>query len=610
MDSIYDELKNEKEYDFYSGGREVEVLYSDEDLNINQQVELCDYLINEILKIHNLNKICPKFHLKDDTIIGYKDILIKKMKLLLEEELLDKVWMKNFIDFLVFKSREKWMVKLGIILLEFNEDINEIKRIVDVFSKSGEYIFYLDNVIKKIDGYNDYLFNLGKVSSGNIKLFALTTIDNYEGENLNFIIEEGYKDEDYSNIYINFILTEINLLKYLSNNIDEKKLDNLSYIVSSFLKENNITSSSINYDFIKEFLNILKARGNSFYSLYCIYLIREGVIDTVKERLKSDIDKLLKNKSWVHIFEDSILKSRGDSESIIDLADYYDYQLTFEDFLPYLHRNKSDLAIYFYLVQDGSKKDKGEMIKFFYNNFNIKDYIGHSIDSEEIEKNNEDIIFALIIKSTKNMPKEAKIIAMLGLFGNCSEVRREAVRILRRYRDEIDNKDWRIIKNRYDEESNKEVKLLLEKLIFRDENNKKEIIKLKNKVLEEHIEDVYLVTCKVCGVSYRHRGFLENEVEKSKLFYLERDVENEYNNKAIKIVGESGFVIGYVPEEFSIILNNMIIGNKYLYGIIEDYNFDKDYITINIYESYEDVIDAINNTLQMITETQNGSYIN
>lgn len=610
MDNIYDKLNNEKEYDFYSGRREIEVLYDDEDLNINQQVELCDYLINEILKIYNSNEICPKFHLKDDTLIGYRDILIKKMRIFLDENLIDKVWMKNFTDFLLFKSEEKCMVKLGIILSEFYEDINEVKKVINVFSKSGEYIFYLDNVIKRIDKHNEYLFNIGKISSGSIKLFALTNIDNYDDEYLNFIIEEGYKDEYYKDIYIEFILTKINLLNYIHNNIDEKKLDNLSYVVSSYLKENNITSSSINYDFIKEFLILLKSRGNSLYSLYCIYLIREGVIDTVKERLKSDIDKLLKNKNWVHIFEDSVLKSKGDSEAIIDLADYYDYQLTFEDFLPYLERNKRDLAIYFYIAQDGSKKDKTEMIKFFYNNFNIKNYIGHPVDSEEAGDREEDIIFALIINASKNMPKEAKTIAMLGLFGNCNEVRRQSVRILRRYRDDIDSKDWGIIKGCYEGECNKDIKILLEKLIFRDENNKKEVIELKDKVLEEHIEDVYLVTCNVCGVSHRHRGFLESEVERSRIFYLKRDTENEYNDKAIKIAGESGFVIGYVPKEFSIILNNMIIANKYLYAKIEDYNFDNDYIKVNIYESYEDVIDAINNTLQMITETQNGSYIN
>ena len=292
------------------------------------------------------------------------------------------------------------------------------------------------------------------------------------------------------------------------------------------------------------------------------------------------------------------------------MADYYDYQLTFEDFLPYLERNKRDLAIYFYIAQDGSKKDKTEMIKFFYNNFNIKNYIGHPVDSEEAGDREDDIIFALIINASKNMPKEAKTIAMLGLFGNCNEVRRQSVRILRRYRDDIDSKDWGIIKGCYEGECNKDIKILLEKLIFRDENNKKEVIELKDKVLEEHIEDVYLVTCNVCGVSHRHRGFLESEVERSRIFYLKRDTENEYNDKAIKIAGESGFVIGYVPKEFSIILNNMIIANKYLYAKIEDYNFDNDYIKVNIYESYEDVIDAINNTLQMITETQNGSYIN
>ena len=610
MDIIYEELNRKKEYDFCSGRREIEVLYSDNDLNINEQLELCDYLLDKIIKMHNVNEICPKFHLKDDVLIGYRDILVKKIKLFLDENLLDKVWMGNFTDFLLFKSTEVWMVKLGIILGEFYEDDNKIKKVINVFSKSGEYIFYLDNIIKKVDNNNDYLFKLAKESSGSIRLFALTNINDYKDESLRFILEEGYKDELYEDIYIDFLFKKVNLINYLNNNIDEKKLDNLSYITASFLKENNITSTSINYDFIKEFLTLVKARGNSLYSLYCIYLIREAVIDSSKERLKSEIDKFLINKKWVYIFEDSVLKSKGDSEAVIDLADYYNYQLTFEDFLPYLERDKRDMAIYFYIVQDGSKKDKAEMIKFFYKSFNIKDYIGHPEDIDENKNCREDLIFALVINSSKNMPKEAKTISMLGLFGNKNEVRRESVRILRRYRDDIEDKEWEVIKERYEKEPNKNIKLLMEKLLFRDENNKKEFIEIKDKVVEEHIEDVYLVTSEVCGVSYRHRGLLEEEIERSRMLYLERDTENEYNDKAIKIVGKSGFVIGYVPKTYSIILNNMLIGNKYLYAKVEDYELDKDYIKINIYESYKDVVDAINNTLQMITETQNGGYIN
>ena len=73
--------------------------------------------------------------------------------------------------------------------------------------------------------------------------------------------------------------------------------------------------------------------------------------------------------------------------------------------------------------------------------------------------------------------------------------------------------------------------------------------------MEEHIEDVYLITTEVCGISYRHRGLLEEELEKSSIFYLDRDVNNEYNDNAIKIAGESGFVIGYVPKQYSMILN-------------------------------------------------------
>ncbi|MGO0807447.1 HIRAN domain-containing protein, partial [Clostridioides difficile] len=38
-------------------------------------------------------------------------------------------------------------------------------------------------------------------------------------------------------------------------------------------------------------------------------------------------------------------------------------------------------------------------------------------------------------------------------------------------------------------------------------------------------------------------------MEKSKIYYLTREKDNLYDEKAIKIVGETGYVIGYVPRK-------------------------------------------------------------
>ena len=610
MDSIYKNLKNNNNYNCYSGKEEVEYIFGDNKLSVNEQIDLCDYLLDKVINMQNKNEICPDFTLKENLLISYKDVFLRKIKIILDEDLLNRQWLKTFTEYLIFKSFKTWMVKLGLILLEFYENGSEIEKIIDVFSKEGEYIFYLDRTIKKMKVYEDFLFTLSKNTKGVIKLFALTNITYDNDEILKYFIEKAYKDDVYQDVYIDFIMNRIDLIRYLKDDMDEKKLDNLSFILSTYLKENNITSSNYNYDFVREYFKIVKSRGNTLYSLYAIYLLRDGVIDNNKERIKYEVDKLLKNKNMTYIFQDSVEKAKGDCEAIIDLADYYGAQLSFEDFLPYIEKNKREISVYFYIVQDGSKKDKMQMIKYFYNNFKVKDYIGNPKDIGGRENTLEDLIFALVISSSKTMPEEGKTISMLGLFGNKNEVRREAIRILRRYRDDIDEKEWEIIKDCYNREPNEKLKILLEKLIFSDENNKKEFVEVKDKIEEEHVEDVYLVTTKVAGTSYRHRRFLEEALETSVRFYLVRDTENEYNSISIKIVSEEGYVIGFVPKQYCCILNNMIIGNKYLYAKIEDFELDKDYIKVNIYESYEGVVEAINNTLQMITAEQNGSYIN
>ena len=198
----------------------------------------------------------------------------------------------------------------------------------------------------------------------------------------------------------------------------------------------------------------------------------------------------------------------------------------------------------------------------------------------------------------------------MGIFAKTNDCRNEAIKTLRRYKDKLTKKELDLIGKAYDKEPNYEVKEKLERLLYKGNNEKKENITIDKLKIDEHVEDIYILSTNVAGSQFRNRRLLEDELEKSRLFYLQLEEDNPYDDRAIKIAGESGFVIGFISRQDNFILSNLLRGGKYLFCKIKEYNLENNYIRIRVYLSYKDVIESINDTILMINGSNTGGFIN
>lgn len=101
--------------------------------------------------------------------------------------------------------------------------------------------------------------------------------------------------------------------------------------------------------------------------------------------------------------------------------------------------------------------------------------------------------------------------------------------------------------------------------------------------------NIYLIDAHIAGTSH-----VENikDIEPSltidkKLKFL-REPNNEYDDRAIKIVDENDNKIGYVPRNKNEILSRLMDGGKVLYGTIYDKEFFGEWIKITIQIYLED----------------------
>ncbi|HBF6802594.1 TPA: restriction endonuclease, partial [Clostridioides difficile] len=206
MENVFKRLQEFNGYDGYKESFEMNYLCIYESIPLREQVELANNLVDEILNMYKSesNEIYLLEDSNSKSLICYFEIFMKKINTLVKEMIIDEKWLYKLTKELIYKSKKVEYVKLGLVLSEKYLNVENLREVVDTFSKSGEYVFYLSNTIKKLEFYNTYLFNLSKKATGSIKVFAIVNMENLDSKINSYLIEDGYKDTKYERLLMNY----------------------------------------------------------------------------------------------------------------------------------------------------------------------------------------------------------------------------------------------------------------------------------------------------------------------------------------------------------------------------------------------------------------------
>ncbi|EGT3814711.1 restriction endonuclease [Clostridioides difficile] len=621
VENVFKRLQEFNGYDGYKESFEMNYLCIYESIPLREQVELANNLVDEILNMYKSesNEIYLLEGSNSKSLICYFEIFMKKINTLVKEMIIDEKWLYKLTKELIYKSKKVEYVKLGLVLSEKYLNVENLREVVDTFSKSGEYVFYLSNTIKKLEFYNTYLFNLSKKATGSIKVFAIVNMENLDSKINSYLIEDGYKDTKYERLLMNYIISIVDLNEYLEKrDLDKEKINNLARLICNYLLSVEFKYIGNKLELVNRFLPTVVNYGTNFESLYSIFLIAINVlkdenIECNKIEFEKEINGILLSEKWKNIYFEALRDASGKTEDIIKMSEIYDVNLSFDDLLPYLNRDIRDFEVYWHISKKGTTSSRLKLLNFFEETFKIDDLIGKMKDIEKDKLTQEyydDMLFFIVLKGSKSLYPEGKNISLKGIFGNINEVRKESINILKRYREKLSLEELKIVKEAYEKEKNVILKDELRRVLYESNNLKKEFVNIEKIKVDEHGKDIYLTSIAVAGSRFRNREYLEKELEKSKIYYLTREKDNLYDEKAIKIVGETGYVIGYVPRKENYILSNLLDGGKLLYCRVTKYNLYEDCIYANVYLSYKDVIETVENSLKMVLDKSRIKLIN
>lgn len=455
MKSIYEKLKNSKKYNGSKGKEELKCLYYYPKPPIGIQILLANDLVDNIVEISKNEEPNIFLNINDVPLVCYSNIFMEKLNVLVKEEIISENWIREFTMNLIYEGEDTKGVQLGLVLSEKYLENEKLLDVVNVFSKSGDYVFYLLNSIKNLQKYNSYLLDLAKKSTGSIKVFAVTNMEVLNSDIRDYLVEEGYKDEFEEVLLINYIMSTVNLEGYMEYpNLSKDNVNKLGYLLQSYIRYsgfNNIVNKQM---FLDRFASIAMEKGDSIYTLYSLVLIINEVTsqDNISEKQRAIINRIqneLRNDKWEGIFKKSIDDYSLPAECTIAVANFYGYKLRLAQLLPYLKKMPKDISIYEYISNKGTSDERNQLFKFFSEVFNI-DELTKKVEDIETEKLNsnyiDDMIFFYIIKSLKKIYSEGRSLAFKALKAKINDSRYEAISILERY-EGFTRKEISIIKD-------------------------------------------------------------------------------------------------------------------------------------------------------------------
>lgn len=638
--SVYEELK--EFYDNNSGGiysyqsfqkagaREFKLLFDliqplKEYERNRMAAALVEYLCNYVNGIDKSKDIILGY-ITLNPIINYYEEILKHINALKEYDKETFGKLEEYTLDAVLKSKESEEVKLGILMFSCFS-IKNAKNILMVFSIHNDYLFYVLESYKKYKNFNNFVFKLAKNSKAYGKAFCVRELEPATNEIKKWLIEEGSECETASHELLAYSMLSFDIAQYLSENeFDEKSIENLSRTFSIFLSDYSLDEIQNYNEVCKNLIYLIDKSGKGIYSLYAIvaiiYVIESIIIEEYNRGPHETDDKngknfrfildscreVCKKGFWKEVIADEINCIETEISVLISCIEKTGYKITINEFATMLNREPFNALMYKYAFSFGNLEIRKYAFEYFFNNFNKTELLSgqdqlHVNDAKYEEL--QHVCYFIIIKYSRQeeFKEQYKSINIEALRSPFIETRIQAVNNLSKFKDNFTSSEKEEIQDCIGSEVLIDIKNRLAYLID-DSNEKVEVkrIDVKDSVIEPHVKDIYIVTTNIKDTYKFDASPIYNKLIKEEMIYLILDKDNPYSENAIQTVTTDGYVIGYIPEEYSVILSNLLKNGKFLYAAVEDFSKDYKNITISVYLSYRDVIDEITTTLSLLSK--------
>lgn len=362
-------------------------------------------------------------------------------------------------------------------------------------------------------------------------------------------------------------------------------------------------------DFLDAFLYNIEKYGDSIEALYCIFAIKEIVledktIDIDEKEFSKGIKSLASQKKFKTALKNALAEGEFELSDLMFMAENIEMNINLKKVKKFLEKDAYNPEIYRSLLECDTFLNHVELVEYAEENLDFSDIVGKMEGislRDERELNKKEEIFDLILSELDKVYPVGVNLLKMGMDANSTRIRRKTSKVLLKLKKQLPNDFVDYIVMRFSMEIIPEVKKNYEKIINRDVNKKIEKISVEDIKVDVNSKDIYVLDTYIAGLAYRDKDMLEKEIRENARFYMKRDISNLHDIKAIKIVSKSGHVVGFVPKKDNEIISRLMDSGKYFYCIINEVDMDRLHVGIEIYMSYKDVMMQIDQVARALS---------
>ncbi len=586
---------------------------------VNMSLKLSELIIN-ICSKKSLRKDLERY-LKENPIILYYDVYIDMFKECLNSmEKSESV--AEFLKEIIKETNTSEVIKAAIISASLLND-EELCRICETFSCHNDYIFYY-LIFLRNRNENEKIFNVCRNSCGYGRALSIMLLNVTSTKMRKWVIEEGLNNNAGTSEILKYTLLSYNFMKYINETkYDAEKFEKIAMYIGKYLfGEYEINEIDNGIDICSYIINTVSENFGGIYSLYCVTTIMNYFEDMLLYNFsgKSDyIDdennikykeflyrcrNICKDKRWHSVLYEELKDIDIDADIILSCAERIKYKIKKSEFKNLFVRNSKSPLLYNYAFSCENKVLQRFILTEGLNKLNIA-YVLSGQDSLHIEQikynETEHVCYFIIINNIKFNGNEDifKKINIEALNSPVIETRKCAIENLTLIKETLDDYDKDTIIEIKDREVSSLMREELDILIGRKNYKRKKYINVdRYTIIKPHVKDVQLAAMEVEGSNFIDMSEINNELFEKSIVYI---VKRKDSSDICTVTTYNGYVIGYLSKESSEAVFNLVKSHKYVYGAVKSLNEDYSSIIIDVYLSYQDVIDEIESTLSLLS---------
>lgn len=578
--------------EYTAGARDCKHVFFSDELTFYKREKLAMELI-EVLKPCLLNQTVTEAlrkSLEHTPLYLYYQNLTNRIELLLSERLIDETLLYTFAIKLATESQSVKEVKLGILILRFYEN-DFTRKIIKVLGFHSEFTLYAIEAVENFRDYNQFLFTFVQNTTGFGKLAALIKCKPIHPEQQKWFFHYGAVNPVAPNLSAMLCFTKPDMREFYKQLVVTREtFPELSYLIAYACEDNDVKVFEESFDLIKKYMDTAPTYANTFIDLVAVCTIHKSMEINWQqgettfehgwtfhriEQVHEQCFKLLKKRKWKKVLDIELSQPKEKTSLIMLVINELNLIVEYKKLRPMLNRDFFHMAILKYVLIDHPEHYWKNVLNDLEDVLPKEIFVEKPLDIKDDEITKEyipDIWLVYLLKALKNEDHYDEPLFIRCLTCRFPDARIEAIKGLRYFKSEWSALVEQALAHAYTIEPNKNIKKRLLRLMGKADQKP---VKEQRYVDVDEIKvfpsrwDIRLMTTKIAGIYYRDLSVVEGLIEKGDILYLKREPENPYDEKAILVTAEDGYVLGYVPKADNEIPSSLMNSGEKLYAIFQ-----------------------------------------